>query len=313
MMQFLAPISISKYTFPVVGFVCLFLWILFRDGSDWSSLLAGLLLSGCVVYLIAELNNRNALLRNGSRMISCMIAVLLTAIVQLHPFSVSHLLMVLFLISIHTFCRTVLKRSPLLTFITYFILSCISLYYPKILFLVPIYWVCQVYTKSMSDKCFIASLLALLTPYWLGLGYLIYFDDYQLIAERLTALFTFSLPDYGSVTFIRLVQFVYVIAVLSVGIVDFYKNQYQDKSRVRMIYMSFIIQSFFFFFLLILQPQDFYLILPLLMIYASIMCGHFFALTYTKFSHITSLVFLFVSVLVFFLSINSELFDLWNH
>jgi len=164
----------------------------------------------------------------------------------------------------------------------------------------------------MSYKCFIASLLALVTPYWLLLGYLVYREDYQVIIDGFSNLL-FPAPDYGSVTLVRLVQFVYILLVLAVGIVDYYHNKYKDKSKIRIIYVSVILQTFFFLLLLLLQPQDFYIILPLLIVYASILGGHFFALTYTKYSHISSLVFLALSVLVLAFSVNSELFMIWNH
>lgn len=313
MMQFLEPISLSKYTLPVVSGVCILLWLIFRGEGDWEPILGGLLVSSFMVYLIAELNNRNALLRNGSRMHSCMAILLITVIIQLHTFSYAHLMMISIIITMHLLCRTTLIKSPILSFLTYLILSVISLFYSKILFLVPIYWSCQIYMRSMSRKCFIASLLALLTPYWLLLGYLVYKEDYQAITDGVGGLLFFSTPNYASLSPVKLVQFVYIVLVLAVGIVDYYKNKYKDKSKIRIIYVSVIIQAFFFFFLLVLQPQDFYIILPLLIVYASILTGHFFALTYTKYSHIVSLVFVAISLLVFFLSLNSELFITWNH
>lgn len=313
MMQFLEPISLSKYTLPVVSGVCILLWLMFRGEGDWELILSGLFVSSLMVYLIAELNNRNALLRNGSRLHSCMAVLLITVIIQLHTFSFAHLMMISIIITIHLLCRTTLIKSPILSFLTYLILSVISLFYSKILLLVPIYWICQIYMRSMSRKCFVASLLALLTPYWLMLGYLAYKEDYQAITDGVSGLFAFTAPDYRSLTLLRLVQFVYITLVFAVGIVDYNKNKYKDKSKIRIIYVSVILQAFFFFFLLILQPQDFYIILPLLIVYTSIISGHFFALTYTKYSHIASLVFFALSLLVFFLSINPELLTLWNH
>ena len=311
-MQFLEPISNSKYTLPVVSGVCILLWFMFRGESSWELFLGGLLVSSLMIYLIAELNNRNALLRNGSRMHSSMTVLLITVFVQLHVFSYAHLMMIFVVITIHLLCRTTLVKSPVLSFLIYLILSVISMFYLKILFLVPVYWICQIYMRSMSYKCFIASLLALVTPYWLLLGYLVYREDYQVITDGFSNLL-FPAPDYGSVTLVRLVQFIYILLVLAVGIVDYYHNKYKDKSKIRIIYVSVILQTFFFLLLLLLQPQDFYIILPLLIVYASILGGHFFALTYTKYSHISSLVFLALSVLVLAFSVNSELFMIWNH
>ena len=129
MMQFLEPISLSKYTLPVVSGVCILLWLIFRGEGDWEPILGGLLVLSFMVYLIAELNNRNALLRNGSRMHSCMAILLTTVIIQLHTFSFAHLMMISIIITMHLLCRTTLVKSPILSFLTYFILAVISIFY----------------------------------------------------------------------------------------------------------------------------------------------------------------------------------------
>ncbi len=312
MLQFLKSISLSKYTLPVVSSICVLLWFVSSPESGLGPFIGGALMSVCIVYLIAELNNRNALLRNGSRMHSCMAIILITVFAQLHTFSIYQVIVVLIIFTLHLLCSTVQVQSPVWSFLIYLLLSVSSLFYFKILFLLPVYWGCMIYMRSMSGRCFAASLLALVVPYWFSLGYFVYKTDYQTVAYKLTNMFVFPDPDYGSVTLLQLIQFVYIVLVLLVGIINFYSSRYYDKSKIRIIYTAFIFQALALLLFIILQPQDFYIILPLLIVYVSVITGHFFALTFTKYSHIASLVFLVLSLLVFFISNNSELLTTWN-
>lgn len=309
-MHFLLPIATNKYTLPFVGMICILLWPAFHSNFRFVPFLLGLTASICAVMLTSELNTRYALLRNGSRLVSSILFFLITVIVQLHTFSIGHILLLFYLLSYHILFRTVQIKSPGLSFFIYLILSISSLILPTILFLVPVFWVSQIYTQSMSGKCFTASILALLTPYWLGFGFLVFTEDYQHIIDIASGQLTFHLPDYSSITLPAIIQLAYIILVLAVGIVDFHRNKNEDKSRVRMILHIVISHAAILTLLIILQPHDFYIILPLLILCAAIMSGHLFALNYTKLSHIISIIFFILSIAVFAISAFPELLTL---
>ena len=306
-MHFLLPIATNKYTLPFVGIVCILLWPAFQSGSISWLLLSGLAASVCAVLLTSELNTRNTLLRNGSRLVSSILFLLLTVIVQLHVFSFGHLLLLLYLLSYHILFRTVQIKSPGLSFFIYLLLSLSSFILPSILIMVPVFWFSQLYTQSMSGKCFTASVMALLVPYWLCFGFLVLIEDYQHIIDIASRQFTFHLPDYSSLTIPAIIQMAYIIVVLAVGIVNFHKNKNEDKSRVRMILHLVISHAAVLTLLIIIQPQNLYSILPLLILCTAIMVGHFLALTYTKFAHIASIAFLILSIAVFVISAFPEL------
>ena len=309
-MHFLLPIATNKYTLPFVGIVCILLWPAFHSDFYSPRLLFGLAASVCAVLLTSELNTRNTLLRNGSRLVSSILFLLLTVIVPLHTFRLGHVLLLLYLLSYHILFRTVQIKSPGLSFFIYLLLSLSSLIMPSILIMVPVFWFSQLYTQSMSGKCFTASVMALLVPYWLGFGYLVLIEDYQRIIDIVSDLFTFHLPDYSSLSLPAIIQLAYIILVLAVGIADFYKNKNEDKSRIRMILYLVISHAASLTLLIIVQPQNIYLILPLLVLCTAIMFGHFLALTYTKFAHIVSIIFLILSVVVFAISAFPQLLPL---
>ena len=80
----------------------------------------------------------------------------------------------------------------------------------------------------------------------------------------------FQRGDYGQLEFRDVVTFLFVVLLFVVGAVDFSVHQFMDK----------------------------WVLLPLLMLPTSIVFGHFFTLTYTKFSHICCIVLMVLAVAV---------------
>jgi len=301
MLQFLTTISTSKYTLPIIGVVCSALWFLFRTEGDFFQYLCGLAASLFVVYQLTELNNRNALLRNASRMLGSLFLILITVILPLHPLSAFHLVLIVYMLVLHALCHTVLAPSPSLVFLLYAMLSCLLLLYPQMLWFIPVFWICQINMRSLTARTFIASLIGLVVPHWLILGWRFIVNDIPTIVEYYKTDYLSFIPDYSQFDIIKVVQLVYIILVLVVGIVDFYSHKNDDKSRVRIIYTTIIIHAFFVFLYIMLQPQHFYMYFTMLVVDSAILGGHFFALTYTRYSHIMAIVFLIltISVLLF--------------
>lgn len=291
----------SRATLPLTGLVSVVIWLLFAYGESFQSVFLGLILSACSVYLIAELNNSNSLLRNGSRMLSCIATIILTVIPALHSLSVAHVLMLLYVLSLFFLFKTTQISSPFHTFFIYLLISAASILFPKMLLCVPVYWLSQVYMRSISLRCFVASILAVITPYWIYSAYFIYYDDYASLLRIANAMVDFQLPDYSSVSIEQLCQYLYLILFLILGVVDFYININKDKVKVRFIYAAVIWHSLFGILFISLQPQNFYEILPLLIVNTAIVSGHYFALTYTKVSAMSALLFVTFTLFIFLL------------
>lgn len=294
-------IANNRFTLPVVGVFCVLIWLFLSHDSDMTPVLGGLAISLCAVYLIAELNNRNSLLRNGSRLLSTFAFIILTIIPALHPLSTGLFLMLFYVNSYFFLFQTTRIKSPLLTFLIYVTLSIASLLFPKLLYVVPTYWIAQLYMKSFSQKCFVASILGIIVPYWIAFAIYLYLDDYTWLMRMIDEMASNSVPDYSAITLQQFVQFIYLVCLLAVGIVDFYKNNTKDKARVRFIYTVVIFQSLFLVLFILWLPQHFYTLMPLLVVDSAIIGGHFYALTYTKYSAIASVIFVIFTVAVFLL------------
>ena len=336
-LSFQKSIAGSQATLPIVAMIVFALWFvllpvqspmpfstpdyglwqymppLFQEGYwtlGFSAFCAAL-----AVYMMAELNNANLLLRVSSRILSSMLAILLFLAVSCHRFQPGMIVMLLSLMAFFPLFDTYQQPNPLLTFITYLLVSVASLVFPKLLWLVPVYWLIQGYFRSLSFRCFIASILATMVPYWFYGGIAVLTDSLADFLIHLQEVISFQGFDYTQLDVRDLILYVFVILLLVTGIIDFYLHQFLDKTRTRIIYNSLIIYGIVVALWIGIQPLYLNTLLPLLLLSTSIIFGHFFTLTHTKFSHIYCIVLMVLALAVLvvqylpdsFLTLNPQL------
>jgi hypothetical protein len=260
-------------------------------------------MSAMVVYLMAELNNRYALLRTSTRIISSLTAMLLATLVPLHAFQSAHIVLLAVVFSFFPLFSTYQTPSPISTFLISLSLSLASYIFPQVLVLLPVTWLCQIYMRGMSFRCFVASFIGVITPYWLLFGILLYREDIESIRQTLAHFTVIESPDYSGVTLLQIGEFVYLLLFLLVGIVNFMFTSYRDKTRPRILYQVVSVQSLAVLAMLGVWPQHCYVILPLLLVDAAIMGGRFIAHTYNRFSYIFCIVMMVVSVVLMLTSL----------
>lgn len=264
--------------------------------SGYYGMGAALAICAVCVYFLAELNNSNVLLRISSRMLSSMLALLCSLVVVTHTLQPGLVLMTLALLAYFTMFATYQLPSPMLTFTTYLLISLSSLVFPKMLLMVPCYWALQFYLRSFSFRCFIASLLGILLPYWFYVCIAFSTSGMPAFVSHVLSLADFHWYDYTQLTASQIVPFAFILLLFVVGLVDFYRNSFLDKTRTRIIYNTVIIHGLYIIIFIGLQPQYLSVLLPMMLVDTSILFGHFFALTYTRFSHILCLVLLALSI-----------------
>lgn len=313
-LEFLKNISNSQFTLPVVSILGLLLWLLLptahtgvidlQEHGLWALLpsvlsqgttgkLLGLVSAALVVYLIAELTNTFVLLRISSRMLSSSMAALLSCILCLHNFQPGHLTMLMVVMSFFALFYTYQTAHPVATYLSFLALSVASLFFPKLLLLVPVYWGCMAYLRSLSLRTFMASLFGVIVPYWFFLCVSLYVEDgLQVFLTTCKDIIAFEMPMYVELEKTDIMIFIFVFIYFLAGVINFATHSFLDKTRTRIIFKTVIAHGFALVLFLLLQPQYFHTLLPLLLIDASLVGGHFIALTYNKISHIYTLVML---------------------
>lgn len=249
------------------------------------------------VYLIAELTNANVLLRISSRALSSTYAYIVGIILFMHGFIPGLAFALFILLSYFTLFATYQQPSPVLTFLTYIMLSLASFVFPKSLVFIPIFWLFQSYLRSFSLRCFMASFFGLILPYWMLFGALTCVDGgVAIFAENCLQAVKFSMPDYSALSTTDILIFVFVMILFLVGFVDCIVNAYLDKTRTRIIYNVINSHTLLTILFILLQPQFFHTLLPILLVDASLVGGHYISQTYNKFSAIYFYVMLAFSV-----------------
>lgn len=320
-LNFQKSITNSQATLPVVSALMLLFWLLLPpvgqpvdfttpDYGIWKfvpmflqrgyvSLVMGALCAALAVYEMAELNNANVLLRVSTRMLSSVLAILLGMAVVCHPFQPGMVLMLLSLLSFFPLFAMYQTPSPFLAFLTYLALSVASLFFPKLLWIVPFYWLIQSYFRALTLRCLVASILATILPYWIYAAIAVMTGSWENFVLHLQGMISFQWYDYTQLPVRHLFVFLFVVLLFVIGSADFYLQLYRDRTRTRVLYNALIHYGIVIVVWITIQPQYFNTLFPLLLLPVSILFGHFFALTHTRFSHICCIVLFLLALVVF--------------
>ncbi len=235
-------------------------------------------------YLMVELNNRNALIRVYSRMVSCSFAILTTAI-AVTLIDVSALCVQTCMLGTYSMLFRCYqdKRSQGYVYFAFLFLGIASLSFIQILFFIPFLWLLTATNlMALSWKSWGASLIGVLTPYWIWMGYGLFSGDLNPLIQHLQTITVFQQPFLYEITDTRIpVTFVFVIVLSIIGVVHFLRNSYKDKIRIRMIYEFIITMNIVILAFVVLQPQHAIHLLCLFVIHTAILIAHFITLTHT--------------------------------
>lgn len=278
------PVDFTTPDYGIWKFVPMFLQ------RGYVSLVMGALCAALAVYEMAELNNANVLLRVSTRMLSSVLAILLGMAVVCHPFQPGMVLMLLSLLSFFPLFAMYQTPSPFLAFLTYLALSVASLFFPKLLWIVPFYWLIQSYFRALTLRCLVASILATILPYWIYAAIAVLMLHWEDFLIHVYEMISFQMYDYTQIPLRHLFTFSLVFLLFVIGSIDFYLQQYRDRTRTRTIYRALIIYGVVLLMGMVAQPQYFITLLPLFLLSTAILFGHFFALTHTRFSYICCIV-----------------------
>lgn len=258
-------------------------------------------------YLMAELNNNNALIRIFSRLVSCSFLVLLCAacflFVSMRGAIVQLCIIAFYLLFFRTYQD---KESAAWPFYAFLCLGLASTAYVHILFYIPFFFIMMHFQlSSLSWRTFFASVIGLITPYWFLIPWFVFkYEDGQFV-KHLMALADFQPIHYfQQIALPQLLILVFVLLLAVTGTVHYLRNSHDDRIRVRQLYGFFIFMWLLTAVFLFLQPQHYDILLRILIINTSPLIAHFISLTHTRITNIAFYVISTVAVLLM-------LFNLW--
>ena len=314
-------IAESGATLPVVALYTTAVWLLAGLLSNgWWLQIA---VYGLSVYLLVELSNGNALLRVRSRMVSCSFLMLSALTVTSFGSLASQFIGLCLIAAMNILFRSYQDETSVeKSFYCFLFMGIASLFCVRTLYILPLLWLLMaVYIQSLSWRTWKASVLGVLTPYWLVMPWFVYQQKLPQLKEHFAGLADWTFPvDYSSVGSIKLLDYGFIIVLLLVGYIHFCQHNIDEKIRTRQFYGFFMSLAVFSAVLLALQPQAEEPFVRLLIICVSPFVAHFFTFTGSRTSNILFVVTVTCCILLAVVNVNPPLLatfrellaDLWN-
>lgn len=286
-------VSKSPLTLPLCMVLGALVWFWNMHANAWQDVagsVAALFSALCTTCVVMATANKYILLRIRSNMVTTVWVVGLSLMPFLHHWSVSWVAVPALAASNYVMFRTYQdsNNSVVPIFHTFILLGVASLAVPQMIAFVPLfYWYLSVFMRSMSWRGLWAGAVGLVLPLCFVLGWSIVADDYTFLAGRWHSLLStrlFAAEDYARMLDYasprtRFLAFVTLLSTVS--IVHYLRNYYNDKIRTRMYLYIYVLQTVACWLMIMFMPAVFDLMAPALMLYASTMVAHFFALTGT--------------------------------
>ena len=266
-------------------------WNMYVNGELRSAETLVALFSAVVTtYMVMETATRFSLLRIRSNMVAAVWVAGVTLMPFLQHWSAGWVavpaLAGCHYVMFHTYQDS--NGSVVSIFHTFILLGVAVLAIPQMVIFVPLfYWHLFVFMRCMSWRGLWAGVVGLILPLCFAFGWSIVADDYTFLAGRWDSLLSTRLPVAGDYAWMLdytspRTLFLVLITLLSlVGIVHYLRNYYNDKIRTRMYLYIYVLQTVACWLMIMFMPYCFDLMAPTLMLYASTMVAHFFALTGT--------------------------------
>lgn len=301
MKRFQNKVAGSRFSLPMASIYAALVWL--AAGLVAQQMWAPFLLVALSTYLMAEINNRNALIRIRSRMVSCTFLVLTMMGVSIGIGGQEagvQLALVGFLLAIFHAYQD--EGAVGAIFFAFLLIGISSIVFVQMLWFVPLLAILvsrPLY--AMSWKGMSAILLGVMLPYWVFIPYLIYIGDYQLVLAHFSSIIDTSLLfDYSQLTVGILTEYVLLIILAVIGWMHFIRTAFKDKIRTRMFINVFIAISLVMMIVIPIVPAYANYFLPLMIVGVSPLVAHFVTLTETRLSNYT-----FIAMIVIVLAITA--------
>lgn len=268
----------SQLTLPFVLVVCCAVWCAPRYEAPlrWGGLAIALVLG----YMLMELANRNQLLRVRSRMVSTTFLALAAASPFLHDASSVWVapvcLVAAYFLLFSSYQRV---RSEGKTFYAFAMLGIGTFFFPPFLFLALVFYASMlVQLRNLTWRTFVAGLFGLAVPV-LAYGAWVAVRDTEAEAFAFVQPWlTWERPDYGSLPVWQQVNAAFLCLQVVLGLLHYYRTNFNDKIRVRMDYYLVIMVEVVLVGGLCVRPSAFLDLWPLLLVNSSPLIAHYWTL-----------------------------------
>ncbi len=240
--------------------------------------------------MFVELNSTNQLIRVPSQSTTAMFLLLEAAAIFIFP-DLKSCIMQLCFIALYFMlfhCR-MHRESPGWTFYGFFCMGLASMVFVQTLYYVPLMWLLMAAClRALTPKTFCASLLGLITPYWLGGPFILYYMGFETARQHFSKLAQVQpLGDFSMLGEHEWLAIAWIALLALTGTIHYANRGYQDKIRTRLLHEVFIIMDVATIAFLCLQPQHYKLLLGIAIVNTCPLIAHYLTLTHTWLTNIS--------------------------
>lgn len=288
-------------------------WAGSGKASDWRVWWGGLAAAVLTGYLLMELNNRHALLRVRSRMVSSTFLVIAGTITFMHEASMGAALPACLVLAYFALFHTYQNfRSQGYAFHAFLFLGIGALVYPKMLWLSPVFLLAMVIQlRSISARSFFAALLGAALPVALREAWLLLTGGDTGILAFAAELTDFGQPRLEALGEHQLVSGAFVTLTALAATVHFFHTKFDDKIRTRMFFYIITLTEAAIVALTAWQPQDFDPLFRLLAANSSILVAHHLTLARGVAADIYFYVLVLLTGFLAFYNLTGYTFGIW--
>jgi hypothetical protein len=311
MKRFQNRVAESSLALPVSAIISILIW--FAAGVVSKKLWIPLLLTAFCTYLMAEMNNRNTLLRIRSRMMSCVflwLATMQATIATNWQTSTIQTLMALCTYLL-LFCYKDKKEVPSIFCMALMISAGSIIWTPFLYFLPIVILLLCTPLYAISLKAVSAIVMGIVLPYWTLIPYFVYKENTDWIKNHFKPLYDGSvLFDYSTITVGHLVCYAILVILMLIGWIHFVRTAYKDKLKTRTLYDVIITLAIFFTVIVPIVPPYADYTLAMLAIAVSPLAAHYFSLTSTKLTNIVFIITIVIIAMVSIMAIYTQHFNI---
>lgn len=229
-------------------------------------------------YLLIDLNNRSDILRIRPTVLIAVYFLFLAVYPDFYIFTFSNLSVISFILSLYfLFDSYQIHDSSIHLFYTFLFLSIGSLFFPQLIFIIPIFFIGAGMMQSLNIRSFFAALTGFALPYFVLLAYALYMDHIGIFYAPFMEIFQFGKMniftqlDTNRIIVLAFFLFIYVISIIHCMIID-----YDNIIRARTTLHFIILLNTCIMIFVLLQPQHATLLLSLSLPGLSLVVCHFF-------------------------------------
>ena len=195
----------------------------------------GLIVITCILLLV--MNNSFSIIRNKT-LLPCLFYTLflVTDTDIFFSFSGNVVTLVIVLVFFQLFKFYQKTRTNEEAFNIGFIVAIGSLLAPRILLFVPVIWIGFSFFKVNSIKVYLASIMGILTPYWLVFFWLVYKGNLQDFLTPFQNLFGYNPGTVLHFETSGWIRMIFTVFITILAIINFQLHNFMDKIRSRIIF-----------------------------------------------------------------------------